>query len=239
MNIKLSSELAKKEPLDRFIAEGTPLFKDAVDRQKKENELLGEQQQLGPLTGILEEWQKLSGGLKDRKELLAKYQKDLADLKEELGNAKKNSSKQKILDEFAKINQTKNEIAELEKKKKGIVLIGDEVLAKVKEYEAAIQKAKIEIAAQKLIVELSADAPVTAQVDVPGEATKTLSLSAGEQVELKAAGSMQLGSSPLHIKIKSGNVDLNGLEKIIQDNQRLLDALVQKHGAQKTTELSE
>jgi|GEM_PF-710997 len=219
------------------VALGEPLLKDATTRSEKENLLLEAKGRLQPLQDIFVVWSPLTENLPAREQQMKDEEKRLSNLSQELAHAKKNAVKKNIFKQFSLIQRMKDEIIILEQQKNDRVFVKDTVIDEVNTLLADINEIKINITSQHLIVDVKASGPATLRAEIPGEGSKTIELIAGQQEQLSATGSMQLDLASVSLRLKSGNIDIDELERRLRGNEFRLASILQEFRVKTPEEL--
>lgn len=237
LDLSIHNMLTEKDHLDNLIRDGEPLLKDAnrsleINTEKSKIEAEGKQ-----WTTIHPQWVSAEATLPVKREELSRLNDEVSVLQQEWANAQKRASANDMISRNTEVQKLVERLSEQKEQLSRMTDIPAAVISEVGVSEKAIQNARLQLEAQQLKATLTSDMEVNVFTTIAGQSSQEIIVRPGTDETISSPGSFSLTHGALHLRVVSGNVDVDELERTISQHEQSIRDSCAEYGASDIADL--
>jgi len=229
-NIRLVSD--QKNKLDDFILAGDPLVMDANRSIHIINEKQSLENDCKELSEIQLLWLNASGKLPGLNDTLEQARLSWTSLQEELKNANKRLAADAVLLKNMDVQASVKKMSEKRAILDAMPNITEARFQEASAAEIAIRDARLVLEAQQLRATIESSENVRVTASIPGHEPQEIVLQPGISETLSSRGSISISYGSVHMRVVSGNVDVDMLERSISEEENKIRAICEEYGVE-------
>jgi exonuclease SbcC len=223
LNRAISEISVEKERIDAFIKNGEPLLKDA----NRSLEIVSEKEKVGALGNQLKEihkdWLTAEATLPAMREELSRLTDEVATLQQESANANKRAAANDMMRRDADVKKLVVHRKNQQQTLAEMTEIPEDIINEVNACEKSVQDARLRLEAQRLKATLESDVELKVSATVDGKAAQEILVRPGISETMSSLGSFSLSYGSLHLRVVSGNIDVDELERSISRHEETIN----------------
>ena len=231
LNQSIGEISAEKERIDAFIKDGEPLLKDA----NRSIEIAAEKSTLGAQGNlwkdIHKDWLYAEATLPAMRQELSRLTAEVSTLQQEQTNANKRAAAVDMMRRDAEVKKLIERRKDQQQMLDGMTGIPEDIINEVNACEKSIRDARLRLEAQRLKATLESDVELKVSATVDGKAAQEFLVRPGISETISSAGSFSLTHGSLHLRVVSGNVDVDDLEHSISLHEQTINERCAAYGA--------
>jgi exonuclease SbcC len=223
---------AALEEQDAVLKPFEALTGSASRRSETEGRMVGIEGETKPLRDIQKRWNAISIEMPMRLTSIDELRSDLDALNTEQANAEARQQADQLLKTNLMVLDLRKQAERVRSELKGMQYVSDQDMEEARACEKKVRDASLQVEAQQLKVTLRAASSLQVRVTAFGEKEEPIDMGPGQTRLLASAGSIRLGYGDLTVDVQSGNLDIDELNKVINDGTARLKALLASNHVQ-------
>ena len=231
LNRSIGELSAKKESIDAFIRDGEPLLKDA----NRSIEIAAEKASVGAQGNlwkdIHKDWLYAEATLPAMRQELSRLTAEVSTLQHELTNANRRAAAVDMMRRDAEVKKLVERRKDQQQILEGMTEVPEDIIDEVNACEKSIRDARLRLEAQRLKATLESDVELKVSATVDGKAAQEFLVRPGISETISSSGSFSLSHGSLHVRVVSGNVDVDELEHTIFSHELMINERCKAYGS--------